>query len=451
MSARRRILYIGGNLPSRSETFVYREIFALRERGIDVVAASVRAPERGLGDQRLEQLASEVIEIYGMGAGRQVARFVAELSTRPFRTISVWAGGKLDAVLESDIPPSRRPKVIWQCLAGIALARRVRPLDIDHVHAHMAHVPATVAMYCARQLNVPFSFTGHAVDLFRQRTMLRAKLRRASFVACISAWHREFYREIEPAPDAKRPIIRCGVDVTDFAPVDREFGAERPVRLLGVGRLVPKKGFDVLIESIAELKREGMPFDCDIAGEGPERPHLERLIRKHSLEDRVRLLGAVANDDVRQLMNERDVFVLPCRIDATGDRDGIPVVLMEAMACGLTVVSGDLPAIRELVEDEGTGMLVDPGSTSALSRALQRVTSDAAFRRRLADAGRRRVVEEFSLDVNVARLATAFDAVEAASRNSVEEVVTGHEPWQPDSTINETAAARSATPSTGRR
>jgi glycosyltransferase involved in cell wall biosynthesis len=406
-SARPCVLYLSGQLPARSETFVYREVFGLRDAGLPVHVASVYAPDRDLGDPRLDALADEAIPIYGSGKQRLLADALSEWASHPIRSLQTWTRVKLDGLFDSDVRLERRPRVLWQGLAALALAHRVRALGITHVHAHMAHVPTTIAMYMAKQLGVPFSFTGHAVDLLRLRTLLKKKLERAAFVSCISHWHRGFYQGIAALPDQRLPIVRCGVDVDQFMPREREF-AGGPLELLGVGRLVEKKGFDVLIEALARVQEYVPVWRCRIVGDGPKREQFQSLIARHHLQDRIELLGARSNDEIRHLMSEADLFVLPCKLDPTGDRDGIPVVLMEAMASGVCAISGDLPAIRELVDLDKTGVMVEPGSIDALTKALRSLLTDADRRRQLAAAGRERVVEEFSLDVNVERLRHAF-------------------------------------------
>ena len=174
------------------------------------------------------------------------------------------------------------------------------------------------------------------------------------------------------------------------------------------GRLVEKKGFGVLVRAIAALRDQGVELQCRIVGEGPQREELERLIEACDISDRVELLGARSNDEVRELMGRSSLFVLACQPDSSGDRDGIPVVLMEAMASGLCAVAGDLPAIRELVIDGETGVMVAPGDVDELVDVLASLASDTGRAKRLGARGRARVSEEFSREVNVMRLLDAF-------------------------------------------
>ncbi|MEM9417723.1 MAG: glycosyltransferase family 4 protein [Planctomycetota bacterium] len=391
------ILYVGSILPKRSETFVYREVLGLRDRGVKVSVASVHMPERDLGDLRLDALSAEAISVYGSGLAGKAAVMRDSIRLGKFN----WPGGL------SDVSPGYLMKHLYQCEAGDALAYRVRDLGITHIHAHMAHVPTTVAMACAQSLGVPFSFTGHAADLFRDRSALKTKLERAAFVSCISEWHRGFYREIVPGlGDAQLPVIRCGVDMREFTAVEPRESGGGAASLLGVGRLVPKKGFDVLIRAMADVPE----VQLNLVGDGPEMANLQALADELGVADRITFAGAQPNHVVREMMGQADVFVLPCQEAADGDRDGIPVVLMEAMARNVCVVSGDLETIRELVADNKTGLMVQPGAVDELGEVLVRLSRDPSLRKRLADAGRARVAEEFSMSVNLDRLEAAFAA-----------------------------------------
>jgi colanic acid/amylovoran biosynthesis glycosyltransferase len=399
-----RILYMSGTVPKRSETFVYREILALRELGVDVRTASVHAPTEKMDEGGpLSAMARETIPVYSAGLDALLRDFVRELMQHPVRTVTTMARVKVDAIFSKEVPWSRKAKVIWQGVAGVALARRCRPSRIAHIHCHMAHVPTTIGMYAARQLGVRFSFTGHANDIFPNRTLLREKLERAAWTNCISEWHRNFYQSIHRRPDGDYPIVRCGVDTRAYqtTPAPRSAALE----VLGVGRLVEKKGFDVLIQAAGELAQAGgPPIRVRIAGGGEEESKLRAMVAGLPAGAAVELLGDTDNDTVMDLMGRIDVFALPCRVADSGDRDGIPVVLMEAMARGRCVISGDLETIRELVRDGQTGIMIPPGDLQALVKALTDLAQDRVRVDELGDAARVRVEEEFDLMRNAHRI-----------------------------------------------
>lgn len=293
-----------------------------------------------------------------------------------------------------------------QMFGGVALAHRVKGLGVGHVHSHMAHVPSTIGLVTARQLGVTFSFTGHAADLFRDASLLSAKLKEASFVACISRWHRDYYRALWPRGDEGYPIIRCGVDVPELR---AKGGCDSSFVVMAVARLVPKKGIDLLLRAVALLECEGLSMRVAVVGDGPERVNLRMLCEVLGMASVVDWFGALPHREVCEKLREATVFVLPCRVDADGDRDGIPVALMEAMAAGVPCVSGNLPALRELIEDGETGRLVKPDDVLELKEAIGQMLRDPDWRRRCARQGRRRVEEEFSSEVNLPRFIAALD------------------------------------------
>ncbi len=397
------ILYIAAILPARSETFVYREIFALRGCGVYVRTASVHCPETELGLPELDELASSAIPVYGAGFLKLAFDAGCELLCHPVMFLLVMALACRDAVMATDIRFANRPKILVQAIAALALAWRVRRLCIGHIHAHMAHVPTTIAMYAARALGISFSFTGHANDLFPNRALLGEKIDRAAFVSCISRWHRDFYRDIVPKDELRLPVIRCGIDTAAEVFTPAVHGES--LRILAVGRLVAKKGFDVLIEAVRTVvERSQMRIELTIAGTGPEESALRMLA--DSLEPRVRvnMPGSLDNSRVMELMASCELFALPLRVTAEGDRDGIPVVLMEAMARGRCVISGDLPTIRELIDDGRSGYLIPLGDARSLADVVELLARDRSLLDARGEQARRRIVEEFDLDANARAL-----------------------------------------------
>ncbi|MGH0028190.1 MAG: glycosyltransferase family 4 protein [Myxococcota bacterium] len=393
------VAVVASRYPKLSETFVYREVAALRARGRPVRTVTLRAPDAG-GDgdaALLGDVGPADVVVYAPGIA---TRGLRELLRHPLRGLGTLALAVRDALAPGEPLSLRgRAALLVQAWAGLALADDLRTHGIGHLHCHFAHAPTGVGLYAARQIGGRFSFVGHANDLFRNRSLLRRKLARAAFVSCISQWHRDWYAGLVPSCAPRLHVVRCGVEPGEFAPGDAP--ADGPLRVLSVARLVPKKGIDLLVRALAE---SDLDWRLDVVGDGPERASLEALARELGVGDRVTLHGPLPNDRVAACMREADLFALPCRVDAGGDRDGIPVVLMEAMATGLPVVAGDLPTLRDLVRPDETGLLTPPGEVSPLREALRRLAGDAALRERLARAGRRHVEEEFSLAANAARL-----------------------------------------------
>jgi glycosyltransferase involved in cell wall biosynthesis len=397
------LAYIAGTLPLRSETFVWREIRALRARGWAIQSVSLHESKDATPPELLD-LESGRIVVYGSGTRDSIKSYIKEVFRHPVRSWLTMMTATFDGIFSGEPMTWReRIKLPFQAKFAIGLAARLRSAGIRHIHCHFAHAPTTIGMYAAQHVGVPFSFTGHANDLFQRRAILKPKLRRAAFVSCISQWHRELYESIEPSVGPRAKVIRCGVDVVGWNKESERTDAG-PARILTVCRLVEKKGIDILIRAVADLTRRGRDVRLTIAGDGEDRARLESIASESAVADRINWLGAVANDRVPALLAEADVFALPCRPDACGDKDGIPVVLMEAMACGVPCVSGDLPAIRELIQHDVSGMLVDGNDATALANQLDVLLSDPKRRQTLAAAGRQRVVEEFSLETNINRL-----------------------------------------------
>jgi glycosyltransferase involved in cell wall biosynthesis len=404
------IAYIGTWLPSLSETFVYKELFAVRDTGWTIVPCSVYHPKRPINSEELADLASETTIVYSFSGG---LRSLAELLTHPLNSISTLALGIRDGLRGEPRSLAGRIKCSIQALGSLGLARKLRARGVAHIHAHMANTPTTIAMYAAKQLGIGFSFTGHANDLFVHRSLLNEKLQRACFVACISDWHRRFYQSIVAVNQDKLPIIRCGVDIPPLEMSAQQSESSKvestaPFRIVSVGRLVDKKGMDTLIRAIALIDPNHL-IRCDIIGDGPLKPILAELIETLGLREKVFLRGACPNSEVLEAVRQCDVFVLACQRDAvTDDQDGIPVSLMEAMAQSKCVITTNLEPITELVIHERTGLTFPERDPISLAKVLEFVIADSRSRFRIAAVGRSHVEREFSKVGNVKKLVGFF-------------------------------------------
>jgi glycosyltransferase involved in cell wall biosynthesis len=284
-----------------------------------------------------------------------------------------------------ELLPDRNPEA-----QARRVVERVRGSEARGVHAYFAHQPTAVAERAARALGLPYSFSVHARDIRKvPAPELRRRARRA---ACVIACNGEAAGELRGA-GARVELVPHGVDLDRFDPAPPP-PPEPPLRLLAVGRLVAKKGLGVLLEAVAGLPG---PFRLRIVGEGPLRAELERAAAAAGQAGRIALHGAVTHRELPRAYAEAHVVVVPSVEDADGDRDGLPNVVLEAMASGRPVVASRIAAIPSAVRDGATGFLTAPGDPLALRAALERLRADPALRARMGDAGRAVVERRFDL------------------------------------------------------
>jgi glycosyltransferase involved in cell wall biosynthesis len=288
--------------------------------------------------------------------------------------------------------------------------------DVRHIHAHFCHGATTVAWFVSLITGLPFSFTAHAKDIYCESLnpagLLPRKMRAARFVVTCTDANRDHLRKVEPSANVRCIYHGLNAEFSDLlGDAMTPLAKHERLRALGVGRLVPKKGFDILVEACAILKQRGFHFETVIAGEhGEHELELRRQIADQDLRDRVHLIGPLEQADLYQEYQRADIFCLPCRVLENGDRDGLPNVLMEAMACGLPVITTTVSGIPEIIEDGQNGTLIPPDDAEALANAIQRISSDRMLARNLGRAGRLTVLKRFDGDSRAIELASLFAA-----------------------------------------
>ncbi len=393
--------------PRLSETFIAQEIRALERAGLDLRLVSLRHPT----DTRVHPVHREIA-----APVRYLPEYLIREPGRVLRAASRARGlPGFDAARRAWLrdlardPSANRVRRFGQALV---LADELEP-EVGHLHAHFLHTPASVARYAALLRGLPWSVSAHAVDIWTSPEWeKREKLADARFTVTCTRHNLEHLRALAPEPE-RVSLVYHGLDLERFAcaaapPAARD-GRDpaAPVRLLSVGRAVEKKGHDVLLDALARL-----PADCawtlDLVGGGPLLPALRRRARALGLEGRVRLRGALAQEDLLALYRDADLFVLASRVAADGDRDGLPNVLMEAQSQRVACLASAVSAIPELIRDGETGTLVAPGDAAALARALQALIRDPVRRQRLGTAGEVRVRRHFAMDAGVQRLLARF-------------------------------------------
>jgi glycosyltransferase involved in cell wall biosynthesis len=287
---------------------------------------------------------------------------------------------------------SRRPLSVWkQFVRAGFVADRCAARGVGLLHAHFANAPAAVAAFASVISGIPFSFTTHAKDLYlTPQRVLRRRVRDARFITTCTAYNVDYLKSFlsSPAHD-KVHLVYHGIDLNRFSRRQETRPRHGGVPLiLSVGRLVPKKGFADLIAACALLREQGIGFQCAIVGEGPLRAELAADIARRGLAQQVRLLGAMTHGELAKFYHQADIFALAPQIIANGDRDGIPNVIVEAMASGVPVVSTAVSGIPEVVKNNLTGLLVPSEAPAALGEALRQLIGNPSLGARLASAAR---------------------------------------------------------------
>lgn len=392
----RRVLYVVSLFPCWSETFIVREISALIESGVDVRILSLKHASEDLVHEDAAALLDRVQHPRSPLAA--VTAFIATAARRPLVLATVlWR-----IIADSWRSPRVLSRSLGALLRGLEHIGWLRDFEPDLIHAHWATYPSTVAWALGRLLDRPFGFTCHAHDIFTERQLLVRKINEAALAVTISRYNIDWLGQHVTADAARRlKVVHCGVDMPNapWEPDGREDGL-----ILAVGRLDPIKGFDTLVDALALLRERGMDARCRLVGSGPLDTALRERAARLGVADRIEFAGAQPQDVVRRWMREAAVFALPSCVAADGNRDGIPVALMEAMASGCATVSTRVSGIPELIEDGVGGLLVEPGQSEALADAFERLLGDASLRRQLATGARARVEAEFDARTEALRL-----------------------------------------------
>jgi glycosyltransferase involved in cell wall biosynthesis len=423
----RTIAYVLKGWPRRSELFIASEIGRLEHSGLPLRLYVLKRPDEDVHHEVVDRVAVNPTYLPPTTSLSQcpLSRWLREnlrpflpalgrmLGRHPFRVARAAGTAAAQSVRARK---GWRPRKIYikELLQALAVADHVeRAGDVAHLHAHFAHGTTTVTWLAAMVCRRPFSFTGHAKDLYvpslNPAGLLSRKLRAAAFAVTCTGANADHLQRVEPS--AVVHVVHHGLNA-DFA---RLLDGAPPrltpdgFRIVSVGRMVPKKGFDVLIDAVAELRDRGLDADVVIAGEpGETAEALRTQLAERGLVDAVTIAGPVTQAELLALYRSANVFVLACRVSGDGDRDGIPNVLVEAMAAGLPVVSTTVSGIPEVVRDGDNGLLVQPDDPDALADAILRIAKDPESAAAMAEAGRVTIAEDFDGDALARRMAALF-------------------------------------------
>ena len=376
-----RVGYLVSRYPATSHTFVRREIAALRASGMKIQTYSVRS-----GDVEDTE---DTYVILAQSKATFVVQHLRSALRCPARYLSTFR-----LAMSHRVPGVRA--FIWAFLhfaEAIVLAAQLRRDTTARLHNHFANSAATVGLLAAHFERLPWSVTLHGISEFDYPAgvLLAAKLEKADFAACASYFvMAQAMRAVRPAIWPRLMVVRCGVDPADLPSSAVTAGEATPLKLICVGRLSPEKGHAGLVAVVAQLIEQGHPLHLTLVGDGPESDSLRALVQRHSLSKHVTFLGRLGEGETLAHIASSDALVLASFME------GLPVVLVEAMALGVPVIASRVAGIPELVEDGKTGLLFTPGRWDDLRAAMERLLGDAALRHKMAINGRARVLEEFT-------------------------------------------------------
>ena len=394
-----RIAYLTSQYPGTSHTFIRREVAALRKSGVDVQTFSIRAPTASeLKDEAIRDEAGKTFFVLGQPAGKYVVSHLA-FAARDLPTyLRVLA-----VALRHRVPGMRGLLMSFIYFAeAVVLACELRRRNVTHLHNHFANAGAIVGYLAARALELPWSFTIHGISEtdYPAGLLLSSKIKAAEFVACASYFGRaQAMRAVEPDQWEKMHVVRCGLDM-DTLPTSQKTGDS--IRVVCVGRLSAEKGQVGLLQAFAELIDLHEQAELVFIGDGPEAEVLRARAEMLGIERNVTFAGRRSEKDTLDEIARSDIMVLPSFME------GLPVVIMEAMAIGIPVIASRVAGIPELVIDGETGLLFTPSDWADLRRCLQALMTDETLRSKFACAGRRAIEPEFNIEVSARRLSDFF-------------------------------------------
>lgn len=401
------IAYFVPLYPAVSLTFIIREIRELEKGGSSIVIFSFEQADMDFVQPEFSESKAQVFYPPRLRSWQIAKVLWANLSVA-----LVNPGGYFKALKRMQVFPYAKLLARFGLFLQTGyFSYLAQKLSVERIHAHFAIDWAIVAMLTSWMADLPFSITTHAGDIFvnPHPDIVPLLFSEADILVTISEFNRKFL--LASFPDVLQPecvfVVHCGVDIGqfDFMPPSSPTGH---ISIITVARLVGKKGHSTVIEALQLLKQQNIHFSWIVVGRGPLLSKLQELVKQKKLEDNVEFVGAATRDEVQIRLRNSNVMVLPCIKDANGDMDGIPVVLIEAMAMGIPVISTDISGIPELITHRKSGLLVTPGDSMALANALKQVFEESSVITQMAVEARRKVVDDFNIETEGLRLLDIF-------------------------------------------
>jgi colanic acid/amylovoran biosynthesis glycosyltransferase len=397
----RKVAYVLGRFPALHMTFVDREIQEAKRRGVNLVLVAIRPANRretSIGIRRTVEGTKYILPVHW-------GKFIHANLYFILTDFLVYFSTFCYVLTRHHHSIAARIKTLFHFTEGVLASALLRSEQVDHIHAHFADGTTIVSMVASRLLRVPYSVTAHAYDIYVQPVMLREKVTNAKFVTTCTAYNKTF---LENVTGCHVNLIYHGLDTAAFRPNLYLSRKNLCPLLLSVGSLKEKKGFAYLIKACLLLKNQGYNLRCEIIGNGPEQKKLEQLIVDLGLQNSVVLCGALLNREVMAKYTRATILVQASVLAEDSDRDGIPNVILEAMASGVPVVATKVSGIPEVIERGVTGLLVEPRDERDLADAIARLLDDSKLCDSLARKGRQLIEEKFDIRTNIERLIELF-------------------------------------------
>ena len=402
-----KVGYVLKRYPRYSETFVVNEILSHERDGMSLEIFSLRSTSDPYFQNIISKVRSPVTYVPYEGIK------TADFWNAFHNTVTALP----DLSQKLNAAKNENYRDVYQALL---LAQEIKNKNIQHLHAHFATMATSVARLAAIFAGISYTFTAHAKDIYHDYVKpedMKRKIRDAAQVITVSDFNVGYLQDTFGADRAKVGRVYNGLDLEQFRYQEPK---DRPATILAVGRLVEKKGFDVLIEACSILLNNGVRFQCKIIGEGELETKLQDQIQRLNLQDYVELPGPFPQNELVNLVQHSAVFAAPCIIGADGNRDGLPTVLLEAMALGTPCVSTDVTGIPEMIKNEETGLLVSQGDPNSLASALERLIQNNDLGIHLAQQARKLIEGEFDIRENAAQIRSLIKHVVGTKINYLE-------------------------------
>jgi glycosyltransferase involved in cell wall biosynthesis len=414
----KQIGYLLRSYPRLSQTFILNEILALEKIGVSIQIFALTNPHEKVVQLQVDQVQAPVHYLDESIQPRRIGSILKEHVEVARLYFTGYIQSLFYIATHRMIDQGYKASSRWECFLQavhlvyvLRLQERETGKRVDHLHAHFAHDPTLIAYLVHLITGIPFSFTAHARDLYQvPEEVLTDRIRQSSAVVTCCGANLDYLNQIAPSQQSKFSLVYHGVNLEDFQAASNTGASSAPENpiILSVGRLVEKKGFQDLLQALLIVKERGQRFCCTIYGDGPLFPELERWIQEHGMSGYVMLKGDRTQQELISIYQGATLFALTPIQTEDGDRDGIPNVLVEAMAVGLPVITTAVAGIPELVDNNQNGLLYQPHDVDGISSGILDLLRDAEKRMQLGSAASKKVTEQFDIALAANRLRTLF-------------------------------------------